>query len=149
MPASSSTPQGHRVPQGWTPSQHQNTDQEDFCDPESGIWVANLPEIGGKQKIAEKMDSLIVGWIFGKKTPVETGYVLLNKMPLFERRQRLRSRLRESDLPEPRKRIRGQKLKRPILITGKHEVAFEWSPSLETAVEAKGLRRRKFRALGA
>ena len=64
MPASSSTPKGNKVPQGWTLSQHQNTNHEDFCDSKAVIWVANLPKIGGQQKRAEKIDSLIVCWNF-------------------------------------------------------------------------------------
>ena len=84
--------------------------------------------------------------------------MLLNEVPLFEWWQRLLSTLRESDFPEPivrvkelmepMKRKRGHKLKRPIFIPGKHEGVVEWSPSLNTAVDAKDLRRRKFRAFG-
>ena len=120
------------------------------------------------------MDSLIVGWTFGKRTPVETGHVLLNEVPLFQRWKRLRSRLRQCDLPapiqrmkrlmeprkrkkeqrmkrqmEPRKRKKDQRLKRPILMTKDSTEVHEWSPSLKRAVEAKNLRRKKFRALGA
>ena len=94
---------------------------------------------------------------------METGYVLLNEVPLFELWQRLRSRLRKGDLPKPiqkmkelmkelmkpRKRKKGQKLKRPIFMTEEQQVVKEWSPSLKTAVEAKDLRRKEFRALGA
>ena len=55
--------------------------------------------------------------------------------------------VRVKELMEPRKRKRGHELKRPVFITGKHEVAVEWSSSFKTAVEAKYLRRKKSRAL--
>ena len=57
--------------------------------------------------------------------------------------------VRVKELMEPRKRKRGHKLKRPIFMPGKHEVAVKWSPFLKTAIEAEELLREKFRALGA
>ena len=70
----------------------------------------------------------------------------------------MRSRLRQGDLPkpiqqmkkliEPRKTKRGLRLKRSILMIEEHQVDKEWTPTLRTAIEARDLRRKMFRAVG-
>ena len=55
---------------------------------------------------------------------------------------------RMKELMEPRKRKKGQGLKRPIFMTQEQQVVKEWTPTMKMANGARDLIRKIFRALG-